>query len=70
MTATDEHLEWTGTKMRTFGVEHILGAHCTGINAVTLLREAGNYDRETAIVGAVGSIFTLDEGIQRGLLNR
>jgi len=70
MNATDEHLKWTGAKMREFGVEHLVGTHCTGINAVTRLREAGNYDRETAVVGAVGSTFTLGEGIQRGLLNR
>ena len=70
MSATDEHLKWTGDRMREFGVEHVIGAHCTGINAVTRLRNAGNYSRETMVVGAVGSMFTLDEGIQRGLLNR
>jgi 7,8-dihydropterin-6-yl-methyl-4-(beta-D-ribofuranosyl)aminobenzene 5'-phosphate synthase len=70
MSATDEHLEWTGAKMREFGVEHVMGAHCTGINAVTLLREAANYSRATAVVGTVGSTFTPGEGIQRGLLNR
>lgn len=56
--------------MREFGVEHVVGAHCTGINAVTRLRDAGNYNRETAVVGIVGSMFILGEGIQRGLLNR
>jgi 7,8-dihydropterin-6-yl-methyl-4-(beta-D-ribofuranosyl)aminobenzene 5'-phosphate synthase len=70
MSATDEHLKWTGARMREFGVEHVLGAHCTGINAVSGLRDAGNYGRETAVVGTVGSTFTLRKGIQRGLLNR
>jgi 7,8-dihydropterin-6-yl-methyl-4-(beta-D-ribofuranosyl)aminobenzene 5'-phosphate synthase len=70
MSATGEHLDWTGDRMREFGVEHVIGAHCTGINAVTRLRDAGNYSRETAVVGTVGSMFTLGEGIQRGLLNR
>ena len=70
MSATDEHLRWTGAKMREFGVNHVVGAHCTGINAVTRLRDAGNLSRETAVVGTVGSTFTLGEGIQRGLLNR
>jgi 7,8-dihydropterin-6-yl-methyl-4-(beta-D-ribofuranosyl)aminobenzene 5'-phosphate synthase len=70
MSATDETLKWTGATMSGFGVEHVLGAHCTGINAVTRLREAGNYSRETAVVGTVGSTFSLGEGIQRGLLNR
>jgi len=70
MSATDEHLKWTGARMREFGVEHVVGAHCTGINAVTHLREAGNYSRKTAVVGTVGSTFTLGKGIKRGLLNR
>ena len=67
---TDEKLDWTGAKMREFGTEHVIGAHCTGINAVTHLREAGNFSRQTAVVGAVGSTFTLGEGIQLGALNR
>jgi 7,8-dihydropterin-6-yl-methyl-4-(beta-D-ribofuranosyl)aminobenzene 5'-phosphate synthase len=70
MSATDEHLRWTGAKMREFGVNHVLGAHCTGINAVMGLRDAGSLSRKTAVVGAVGSTFTLGEGIQRGVLNR
>ena len=56
--------------MRKFGVEHVLGAHCTGINAVKHLRDAGSYSRATAVVGAVGSAFLLGEGIQLGILNR
>jgi 7,8-dihydropterin-6-yl-methyl-4-(beta-D-ribofuranosyl)aminobenzene 5'-phosphate synthase len=70
MSATDENLKWTGSTMREFGVEHVLGAHCTGINAVTMLRDSGNYNLKTAVVGTVGSTFTLGKGIQRGLLNR
>ena len=69
MSATEAHMRWTGEKLREFGVEHILGAHCTGINAVQQLRSAGNYDRQTAVVGAVGSVLTLN-GIKRGMLNR
>ena len=68
--ATDLHLEWTGTKMREFGVEHLVGAHCTGINSVTSLRDAGHLERSTAVVGAVGSTFTLGEGIRPGVLTR
>jgi 7,8-dihydropterin-6-yl-methyl-4-(beta-D-ribofuranosyl)aminobenzene 5'-phosphate synthase len=70
MNATDERLKWTGEKIRKFGVNHVVGAHCTGINAVTDLRDAGNLGRTTAVVGAVGSTFNLNEGIQSGLLNR
>ena len=67
---TDEKVDWTGGKMQEFGVQHVLGAHCTGINAVRLLRDAANLGRETAVVGAVGSTFELGQGIGIGLLNR
>jgi 7,8-dihydropterin-6-yl-methyl-4-(beta-D-ribofuranosyl)aminobenzene 5'-phosphate synthase len=70
LNATDPHLEWTGTKMREFGVEHLVGAHCTGINAVRSLLDAGRLNRSTAVVGAVGSTFTVGEGILPGVLNR
>jgi len=66
----DEKVEWTGTKMNEFGVEHVLGAHCTGINAVNLLRDSAHLGRGTSVVGAVGSVFTLEDGIQLGALNR
>jgi 7,8-dihydropterin-6-yl-methyl-4-(beta-D-ribofuranosyl)aminobenzene 5'-phosphate synthase len=68
MSLSDDRIGWTGVKMREFGVEHVIGAHCTGINAVTALRDAGDYSRETAVVGTVGSTFTFGSGIQRGLL--
>lgn len=67
---TDEKVDWTGAKMQEFGVEHVLGAHCTGINAVELLRHSARLGRDTSVVGEVGSVFTLEEGIQQGLLNR
>jgi 7,8-dihydropterin-6-yl-methyl-4-(beta-D-ribofuranosyl)aminobenzene 5'-phosphate synthase len=70
MSLTDKKVAWTGTKMHEFGVEQVLGAHCTGINAVKLLRDSANLDRGTSVVGTVGSVFTLDTGIQLGLLNR
>ena len=70
MSATEEQVEWTGGKMREYGVEHVIGAHCTGINPVKDLRDGGKYGRESVVVGAVGSTFTLGEGIRRGLLNR
>lgn len=63
-------MTWTGQKMQEFGVTHILGAHCTGLNAVRGLRDASGSDRMHAVIGSVGSVFTLDGGIQRGLLNR
>jgi len=70
MSLTDQKLNWTGTKMHEFGVQHLLGAHCTGINAVDLLRDSAVLGRDTSVVGTVGSVFTLEEGIHLGRLNR
>ena len=38
--ADDAHLQWTGAKLREAGVESLVGAHCTGIEAVYRLRAA------------------------------
>lgn len=61
--ATDANIEWTAGKLREFGLEHLLGAHCTGIEAVYRLRDLVGLTRKTAVVGAVGSSFTLGKGI-------
>jgi 7,8-dihydropterin-6-yl-methyl-4-(beta-D-ribofuranosyl)aminobenzene 5'-phosphate synthase len=53
---------------RQFKVANLLGAHCTGIEAVYHLRQRAGLMRRTAVVGAVGSTFTLDEGIVAGSL--
>jgi 7,8-dihydropterin-6-yl-methyl-4-(beta-D-ribofuranosyl)aminobenzene 5'-phosphate synthase len=34
MDATPAHLEWTGTQLRAVGVQELLGAHCTGRDAI------------------------------------
>ena len=61
--ATDAVLQWTGERLRALGVRHLLGAHCTGIEAVFRLRQVTGLARSTAVVGAVGSSFTLGTGI-------
>ena len=59
----DKKLAWTATKLREFGLRHLLGAHCTGIEAVYRLRELAKLDRSTCVVSSVGSSFALDKGI-------
>ncbi len=68
--ADDAHLEWTAGKMGDFGLEHLMGAHCTGINAVFTLRELAGLDRSTSVVGAVGAVFELGTGINPGFIAR
>ena len=66
--ATEDQLAWTAGKLREFGVQHFLGAHCTGIEAVMRLRQLAGLTRQTAAVGAVGASFVLGTGINARLL--
>ena len=59
----DSKLDWTANKLREFGIRHFLGGHCTGIEAVYRLRQRAGLDRQSCVVSAVGSSFTLDRGI-------
>jgi 7,8-dihydropterin-6-yl-methyl-4-(beta-D-ribofuranosyl)aminobenzene 5'-phosphate synthase len=68
--ASDETLAWTAGKLKEFGLQNLLGAHCTGIEAVYRLRSLTGLDRKTAVVGAVGAGFKLDTGIQPGSIAR
>lgn len=64
--ATDANLSWTAGKLKEFGLNNLVGAHCTGVEAVYRLRQLTGLDRSTAVVGAVGAGFQLDKGIQAG----
>jgi 7,8-dihydropterin-6-yl-methyl-4-(beta-D-ribofuranosyl)aminobenzene 5'-phosphate synthase len=61
--ASDATLDWTGGKMKDAGLKYLIGAHCTGIEAVYRLRSVLGLTRKNAVVGAVGSSFTLGTGI-------
>jgi len=66
--ASDKQLDWTGDEFKQFKVANLIGAHCTGIEAVYRLRQRAGLTRRTAVVGAIGSTFTLDQGIEAGAL--
>lgn len=66
--AKAETLAWTAEKLRGFGVEHLIGAHCTGIESVFRLRADLRLDREHAVVGAVGAKFELGRGIDARII--
>jgi 7,8-dihydropterin-6-yl-methyl-4-(beta-D-ribofuranosyl)aminobenzene 5'-phosphate synthase len=61
--ATDEQLDWTAEKLRGFGLENLVGAHCTGLEALYRIRAKAGLSRQTALVGAVGATFELGKGI-------
>lgn len=66
--ASDEQLDWTGDKMKEFQVGNLLGAHCTGIEAVYRLRQRAGLSRKSAVVATVGATFTIPDGITTGAL--
>jgi 7,8-dihydropterin-6-yl-methyl-4-(beta-D-ribofuranosyl)aminobenzene 5'-phosphate synthase len=66
--AKDETLAWTASKLREFGIQSILGAHCTGIEAMYRLREMTGLGRKTAAVGALGGGFSLESGLKPGMI--
>jgi 7,8-dihydropterin-6-yl-methyl-4-(beta-D-ribofuranosyl)aminobenzene 5'-phosphate synthase len=61
--ATDATLAWTAQRLRTAGLAYLLGAHCTGIEAVFRIRELAGLGRRSAVVAAVGSSFDAVRGI-------
>lgn len=61
--ATDEQLAWTAAQLKAVGLAYLLAGHCTGLEATYRLRELAGLSRRTAVVSAVGSSFTLGQGI-------
>jgi 7,8-dihydropterin-6-yl-methyl-4-(beta-D-ribofuranosyl)aminobenzene 5'-phosphate synthase len=61
--ATDSALAWTATRLRAVQLGYLLGAHCTGIEAVFRIRELAALGRKRAVVGAVGASFDAAKGI-------
>jgi len=68
--AGDESLKWTASKLREFGLQNLLAAHCTGIEATYRLRALCGLSRTTAAVAAVGGGFTLSDGIHPGSISK
>lgn len=63
---TDEKVKWTATHLKAAGVKKIIGAHCTGINAVYLIREQLALSNSDCVVGGVGAVFELSKPIYAG----
>jgi 7,8-dihydropterin-6-yl-methyl-4-(beta-D-ribofuranosyl)aminobenzene 5'-phosphate synthase len=59
----DERLNWTADQLKAAGLGNLLGAHCTGIEAVYRIRERSGLTRKSCMVGAVGASFVLGQGI-------
>ena len=61
--ADEAHLFWTASQLKRFGVQQLVGAHCTGVEAVYRIRALAGLTRQTCMVGAVGATYSLDKGI-------
>lgn len=61
--ASEATLAWTTGKLREVGVDHFVGAHCTGIETVYRFRADLGLARSHCVVGAVGQTFELGRGI-------
>jgi 7,8-dihydropterin-6-yl-methyl-4-(beta-D-ribofuranosyl)aminobenzene 5'-phosphate synthase len=61
--APDSALAWTASRLRDAKLSYLLGAHCTGIEAVYRIRELAALGRKRAVVAAVGSSFDVSKGI-------
>lgn len=70
MTATEEQVEGAGRKMQEFGSTRRWAPTATGSSPVQDQRDGGGFDRDEALVGTVGSLFTRERGVGSGLLNR
>ncbi|EJL29214.1 metal-dependent hydrolase, beta-lactamase superfamily II [Caulobacter sp. AP07] len=66
--ASDAKIDWTAAKLKAMGVRHLLAGHCTGIEATYRLRAGLGLTRATAVVSAVGSGYSLDEGLRPGAI--
>jgi 7,8-dihydropterin-6-yl-methyl-4-(beta-D-ribofuranosyl)aminobenzene 5'-phosphate synthase len=55
----DARLGWTISRLRELGLANLLGAHCTGIEAIYRIRAGAGLSRKQCLVGSVGSTFTL-----------
>jgi 7,8-dihydropterin-6-yl-methyl-4-(beta-D-ribofuranosyl)aminobenzene 5'-phosphate synthase len=66
----DDRLEWTAGKLKEFGIQNLLGAHCTGIEALYRIRQLTGLSRLTASVAAVGAVFELGKKTDPGSIAR
>src|SRR5260370_25255554 len=64
--ASDQQLRLTADKLTELQSAQILGAHCTGIESVYRLRQRLGLNRKTCVVGTVGAIYDLKDGIRTG----
>lgn len=63
----DKKLKWTADKMKSYGVDYFVGAHCTGINSTYMLRKFMDSTKNRVLIGSVGTYIT-PNGITPGYM--
>lgn len=63
----DKKLKWTADKMKSYGVNYFVGAHCTGINSTYMLRKFMDSTKNRVLIGSVGTYIT-PNGITPGYM--
>jgi metal-dependent hydrolase (beta-lactamase superfamily II) len=56
-------LSWTAKQLTLFGIQFLLGAHCTGFEAFVILRNQMGLDSIHAIYSTIATTFDLKNGI-------
>ena len=53
--ADETTIAWTGNKLKEFGVQSFVGAHCTGAHATRRLADILELERSAVSMGAIGT---------------
>ena len=56
--------------LQLFGLKNMMGAHCTGINALYVRRELMRSKRKLTVMGAIEDSFSLNKGVKTGFIAR
>jgi 7,8-dihydropterin-6-yl-methyl-4-(beta-D-ribofuranosyl)aminobenzene 5'-phosphate synthase len=67
--ASDEVMSWTANHIKEMHLEHLLSAHCTGVEKAFTLRQLSGMDQAHSRVGSVGTKFDGEKGIIPGFSN-
>lgn len=68
--ASDETLAWTAARLKEQGLQVLLGAHCTGVEALYRIRALAGLTRANSSTGAVGARYSLEKGLEPGTIAR
>lgn len=68
--ASDETLAWTAARLKEQGLHVLMGAHCTGVEALYRIRSLAGLTRANSSTGAVGARYSLDKGLEAGTIAR